>query len=350
MPRRLALHLAMLVMLLPAGGCTVPQAERRPAQEEVAAPAWPRPPAPARIRHVRSVARAEDWGIAKSGIRRLMDAITGQADSRFVRPTGVAERGGVLFVADPGARALFILDRERGRVLKINRLGDDALVSPVAVALGPGDTVFLADSWLKKVFVVDRDGRRQRSIADAGWARPVGLAYEAARDRLYVADSMAHRIGVYAADGSRVHAFGSNGRGDGQFNSPTHLGLGADGSLLVTDALNFRIQVFDGAGNFLRKMGHAGDGAGDFAAPKGVVADRLGHVYVADALFNAVQIFNGDGALLLGFGDSGMRAGQFSLPGGLFMSPSDTLYVADSYNQRIQVFQYLDASPKEDEP
>ena len=348
MSRGLARGLIALAILLP--GCTVPPAERQPAPAQGAVPAWPRPPAAARIRYVRSIASAKDWGIATSGIRRLMDAITGQAETRFIRPTGVAERGGVLFVADPGARALFILDAERRRMLKVNRVGDDVLVSPVAVALGPGDTVFLVDSWLKKVFLVDREGRRQRSIADAAWARPAALAYDAARERLYVADSMAHRVGVYAVDGSQVRAFGSNGRQDGEFNSPTHLALAGDGSLLVTDALNFRIQVFDATGNFLRKMGRAGDGAGDFAAPKGVAADRLGHIYVADALFSVVQIFDRDGALLLGFGDVGTRAGQFSLPGGLFMSPSDTLYVADSYNQRIQVFQYVEPGAKEGEP
>lgn len=346
--RRLALRLTLLVLLVSGVGCSVVPAGRAPAPS--AAPAWPRAPAAPRIRYVRSIATAADWGIEKSGLRRLLDGITGQAQMRFVRPTGVAERGNVLFVADPGAQALFILDAQRHRMLKLSRLGDDTLVSPVAVALGPADTVFLADSWLKKIFVVDREGKHQRVIADPGWSRPAALAYDAARERLYVADSMAHRIGVYAPDGGRVRAFGANGQRDGEFNSPTHLGLAADGSLLVTDALNFRIQVFDATGTFVRKIGRAGDGAGDFAAPKGVAADRAGHVYVADALFSAVQIFNRDGGLLLGFGDLGTRAGQFSLPGGLFMSPSDTLFVADSFNQRIQVFQYIDASTKEDEP
>jgi DNA-binding beta-propeller fold protein YncE len=350
LPKRALQLLALLIILLSSGSCAVPPTDRS-TKEALAAPlVWPKSPAPARIRYVRSIDGAEDWGIAKGFFGRLLDSLTGQADSRFVRPTGVVERAGVLFVADPGAQALFIFDATRQRVLTVDRLGEELLVSPVAVALGPADTVFLVDSWLKKVFVIDREGKLRRTLVDQRWARPAAAAYDVVRERLYVADSMAHQILVYAADGSQLKTFGGNGRQDGEFNSPTHLALAGDGTLLVTDALNFRIQFFDPAGNFLRKMGGAGDGAGDFAAPKGVAVDQFGQIYVADALFNAVQIFNREGALLLGLGELGTRAGQFSLPGGLFIDPLDTLYVADAYNRRIQVFRHLPEIPTEGAP
>jgi DNA-binding beta-propeller fold protein YncE len=350
LPKRVLRPLALLIIVLSSGSCAVPPADRPAKQELAAALVWPKSPELARMRYVRSIDGAEDWGIAKGFFERLRDSLTGQADSRFVRPTGVVERAGVLFVADPGAQALFIFDATRQRVLTVDRLGEELLVSPVAVALGPADTVFLVDSWLKKVFVIDREGKLRRTLADQRWARPAAAAYDTARDRLYVADSMAHQILVYAADGSQLKTFGGNGRENGEFNSPTHLALAGDGNLLVTDALNFRIQIFDPAGNFLRKMGGAGDGAGDFAAPKGVAVDHFGQIYVADALFNAVQIFSREGALLLGLGEFGTRAGQFSLPGGLFIDPLDTLYVADAYNQRIQVFRHLPETVKESAP
>ncbi len=350
MSRRAPMLWTVLILLLWMVGCAVPPAGPSSTQAVNTSLVWPKPPSPARIRHVASIKGAGDWGIAKSFFARLLDALTGQGDRQFVRPTGVAERGGVLFVADPGAGALFILDRPRHQVLAIERLGEHRLASPVAVAPGPADTVFLADSVLKKVFVVDREGKLQREVTYPEFARPAAVAYDGARERLYVADSMAHQIIVCAPDGRRLKTFGANGRQDGEFNRPTHLSIAPDGSLLVTDALNFRIQVFDPAGNFLRKMGRPGDGAGDLAAPKGVAADRLGQIYVVDALFSAVQIFNRDGALLLGFGELGTRPGQLSLPGGLFIDPADTLYVADAYNQRIEVFQHLLETAKEGGP
>lgn len=326
----LHLFIAALVFALP-----LPQSMA--AEEQ--GPVWPSPPSPARIRYVKSVRTPSDWGIAQGFLGRLVDRITGNRDVHLVRPTGVTERDGVLHVADPGARALFLFDAKQNHALQVSRIGNEILASPVALALGPGDTLFLADSLLKKVYALDGQGQLRHVVAHDGLQRPAALAYDPAADKLYVADSMAHRVAVYAPDGRLLQTIGRNGRGDGEFNSPTHLALTGDGTLLVTDALNFRIQAFDREGRFLWKLGEAGDGAGNFAAPKGIAVDGAGHVLVVDALFDAVQMFREDGMLLMGFGEHGTRAGQFWLPSGMFVDAQDRVYVADSYNQRIQVFQ-----------
>jgi len=342
--RRVVLSWLPMVAALLATACATPAPAEPPAAKtggHVAASEWPRPPAPARIRYLRSVGTGPDWGIAPGFVGRVLDAFTGRRASHLVRPTGVVERAGVLYVADPGAQALFVFDAERRRVLTVNRLGDQLLVSPIAVALGPDDTVFLVDSVLKQVFAVGRDGKLRRTVVAEGLSRPAALAYDAVRERLYVADSVAHRISFFSASGVALGSFGGNGLQDGKFNSPTHLALADNGNLLVTDALNFRIQRFDPDGKFLSKFGRVGDGSGNFAAPKGVAVDRFGNVYVADALLDAVQVFSDDGQLLLGVGEQGMKAGQFWMPNGLFINSAGVLYVADAYNQRVQIFQLL---------
>ncbi len=329
--------LIALLLLLP-GGCGTPP----PAPEVAAeAPVWPKPPAEARIRYVRSLSGPQDLGMARSFLRRLADTLFGRTEERLIRPTGVAEHGGVLYVADPGAQALWIFDLGARRFTKVQRLGETALASPVAVAVRPDGAVFVADSWHKQIFLVSREGRLLRTIAADGLQRPAALAYDAATQRLYVADSAAHRISIYGADGARVHAWGKRGGADGEFNYPTHLAFDRDGRLLVTDALNFRVQAFDRDGRFLWKLGRHGDGSGNLAAPKGVAADSGGHLYIVDALFDTVQIFERNGDLLLAVGERGTAAGQFWLPGGIYISPADRIYVADSYNQRVQVFEFL---------
>jgi sugar lactone lactonase YvrE len=261
----------------------------------------------------------------------------------------VARRGGVLYVADPGAKALVVLDVSQPREIVISQVGGDALVSPVVVTLGPDGGVILADSALGKVFVLDAKGAPRRVIGGEGrLGRPAGLAYDAAADRLYVADSQAHRIVVYSIDGRYIGSFGRNGAAPGEFNFPTHLALARDGSLIVQDTLNFRVQVLDREGRPLRQFGRVGDGSGEFAAPKGVAVDSEGRLYVVDALFDAVQIFAPDGTLLLGFGERGTRAGQLWLPNGIFIAPDDTVFVADAYNQRIAMFELVRASAAED--
>jgi DNA-binding beta-propeller fold protein YncE len=338
---RAGMRILLAAAACASAGCALPPPDVAPRGTPAQALAWPKPPAAARVRYVRSIATPADWGISPSLLDRVVEAFTGSLNLHFVRPTGVAERAGVLFVADPGAQALFIFDAEQGRAQLVNRVGDDALVSPVALALGPADTVFVADSALKRILVVDRNGRVERTVANPILVRPAGVAYDPIADRLYVADSGAHHVVVFSASGQLIQTFGTKGSGEGQFNSPTHLTLTPERQLLVTDALNFRVQAFDATGQFLWKIGRVGVGSGDFAAPKGVAADDAGHVYVVDALFDAVQIFAHDGSLLLGFGERGTTPGRFWLPGGIFMGSRDTIYVADSYNQRIQVFQRI---------
>jgi DNA-binding beta-propeller fold protein YncE len=343
--------LVVLVSLVSLAGCGT-TAPVKDAQQETAAklPSWPNPPAPTRIRTLRSVTGAQDWGIEKSLFRRVIDAILGSGNEHFVRPSAVAEFQRVLYVADPGAQALWILDAERNELHKVQRIGDEALLSPVAVAVRPDGAVYLADSRLKTVFLLDRDGKLINIAAREGLERPAGLAYDAARQRLYVADSAGQKIVVFAPDATVIRSWGHAGSRDGEFNYPTHLALGPTGTLLVTDALNFRVQAFDADGRFLWKFGHHGDGSGDVATPKGVAFDRDGHVFLVSALFDAVQIFDQRGRFLLGFGEHGAELGQFWLPGGIFINPQNEIYVADAYNRRIQVFMVVpDSDVKENQ-
>ena len=338
----------MVIACALAGSIIAGCAEPPPRPQNVPAPnevlVWPKPPAQARIRFVRNVAAPADWGIARNAFERLADAFTGQTPFRFVRPTGVAARGDVLYIADPGAQALFVFDAVRGREIAVLNAGGERLASPVAIALGPSDTVFLADSALRRVFVIDREGKLVRSIGGEGrLARPAGLAYDANADRLYVADSATHRILVFAADGRMLSTFGSNGNDRGAFNFPTHLALTRDGNVVVTDTLNFRVQIVAPDGAPIASLGHVGDGSGDFASPKGVGTDSTGVVYVVDSLFDAVQVFARDGTLLVAFGERGTRPGRFWLPNGLFIDANDRIYVADAYNQRISVFERVAA-------
>jgi len=339
--------LIVSLVALAASGCGTPPPLGAAGQSAAQAPVWPKPPEQPRIRYLRSVSGPEDLGIERSFLRRIVDFMSAGGPGHFIRPTGVAEHDGVLYVADPGARVLWILDPGRERFVKLAQIGEQALVSPVAVAVRPDGAVFLADSGLKKVYLLDRGGRLLRIAAQEGLARPAGLAYDPVREWLYVADSANQRIDVYAPNGTLVRRWGRNGRRDGEFNYPTYLALDASGTLLVTDALNFRVQAFDRDGRFRWKLGRHGDGSGDFAAPKGVAVDGEGRLYVVDALFDAVQIFGPDGKLLLGFGEQGTRAGQFWLPGGIFITSRQEIYVADAYNQRVQVFVGVPAPGKE---
>jgi len=302
---------------------------------------WPKPPEAERIRLVQVVSTPRDWGITRSFWRRLADALSGRAEDALQRPSAVAERAGVLYVADPGAAALWIFDAPRDRAIRVTQVGEQGLASPVSLALGPQDGVFVADTALKKVFLLDRDGQLVRTFETQGLERPAAVVWDDHTHRLFVLDSLRHRVTVFDGNGALLRHMGESGNQGGQFNRPTHMALDTSdhlGNLLITDALNFRVQAINPQGGLLWKFGQNGNGSGDFAAPKGLATDQEGHLYVVDALFEVVQIFNRQGQLLLAFGGRGNGVGQFMLPRGVFVSAQDKVYVADTYNQRIQVF------------
>ncbi len=333
---------ALLLVSLQLAACSS-QRIHLPAERDVSKEAlvWPAPPNRPRIRFLQVVSRPEDLGIRPSFWKRIVNVVFGTEENWFIRPTGVAAFGKTLYVADPGAQALWILDPEAERLNKIGNAGEQQLISPVAVAAGAKGRVYLADSYLAKVFVYGADGNLVQTIAEKNLVRPTGVAYDLTRDRLYVADSGAHRIWIFSGSGKPSGRIGERGSADGEFNFPTHVAVDATGNLYVTDALNFRLEMFAPEGTFSGKFGRHGDTSGDFAAPKGVGLDSAGHVYIADSLFDGVQIFDRQGRYLLTFGQNGMGPGHFWLPGGLFIGGDDHIYVADSYNQRIQIFQYL---------
>lgn len=303
--------------------------------------AWPQPPARARIRFVAAVRSPTDLGVRPSVWQKLGGLVAGKQKDWLIRPIGVAAKESVIYVADPGAAALWVVDRRRGGFHKVERAGPDAFVSPVAVAVGRDDRIYVADSYLGKVFIFAKDLTLGGTIEGGELARPAGLAIDEPRDRLYVADSATHRIAVYSGDGRPGGAIGERGTGDGEFNFPTHVAVDRAGDVYVTDALGFRVQLFTPDGRFAGRFGRHGDTSGDFARPKGIALDGEGHVYVVDALFDAVQIFDRRGRFLLSFGERGVGSGQFWLPVGLFIDRDNRIYVADSYNQRVQIFEYL---------
>lgn len=338
--RKTAIGILILVGVSAACG---PAVHRMPVEQEaiVGPVVWPQPPERPRIRFIGAVAQPSDLGIEPSFWKRLVQLVAGKEEQWFIRPTGVAAQGERIYVADPGAQTLWILDAQVGRFQQIRDAGGQRLVSPVAVAPGRDNHVYLADSYRAKVFIYKADGELEGTIAAADLRRPAGLAYDAATDRLYVADSAAHRVWIFAGTGRPAGAIGQRGTGMGEFNFPTHVAVDPAGTLYVTDSMGFRIQMFAPDGRFLGSFGRHGDGSGDFAAPKGVGVDSEGHVYVVDALFDTVQIFDRAGRLHLSFGNRGVGLGQFWLPGGLFIDAKDRIYVADTYNQRVQIFQYL---------
>jgi len=192
-------------------------------------------------------------------------------------------------------------------------------------------------------------------------------------------------------------AYGSRGRGNGQFMLPTGVAMDGTGRLYISDAIRADIQILDRTGKYLRRMGSEGSiiedglkllnpsalavdrknrtwvadtknsrimvaaengemdlqfgrplvvvglhdeqGTIGFNYPRGLALDlEEGLVYVADTGNNRLRLFNAEGVPVQTFGTRGDRPGEFNAPLGLAVGAAGRLYVADSQNYRIQIF------------
>ncbi len=305
---------------------------------------WPKPPDKARIRFLKSVSKAED--IRKTGeggwIKKTWTFLTGEsAENVLVAPYSVtADTEGNVYVADRDTREIFSFNMQTRKSYSFSFETEDLEDYPIGI--GTAKDIYVTYPNSGRVIIFNKNGRVVNKIGkEANLKRPIGIAVNAAKGLLYVADTLAHDIKVFDLSGKPLLTFGKRGDKDGEFNYPTHIFAARDGTVYVTDELNFRIQAFTYDGKFLFKIGKVGTVPGTFESPKGVAVDSEGNIYVADAMADSIQVFSRDGRLLLFFGGGGSGDGQFAGPAGMFIDKDDRIYITDLYNRRVQVFQYL---------
>ena len=196
---------------------------------------------------------------------------------RLRRPTGLALSHGVLYIADAELSAVqrYHLDGEGGRV---ERLAATLKWSPYGLALG----------------TIHRDSppssRQLLCVADSRFHRLVALRVEqasATEGRQFV-DELEYHVGEHG-DGSQPY----------QFDHPR--GVACDASrdaLVVADRGNNRLQFFAlRTGEFRRAVGSYGEAPGRFRGPYGV-AFCAGRLICSEFEGRRVQVLTADGAPL----------------------------------------------------
>lgn len=319
--------------------------------ESAAATVWPGPPEMARLQYAgeligESNFRSANGNQAGSAVR-LWKWIAGIGRSRdrvteLVRPqSGVVDSRLRILVTDAGRRAVLVFDEAAGLLSEWTEAAPgQAFRAPVGIAVDANDDVLIADAQLGYVARLSSDGEPAGVIGTDVLERPTGLARDSYSGRLFVADSTAHDVKVFDANGMLLQIVGTRGTGPGEFNGPTHLSY-ADGALYVTDTLNARVQVFDADGTFRGSIGERGLFVGNLVRPKGVTTDRDGNVYVIESYHDHLLIFDEHGNLLLPIGGTGSDAGRFFLPSGAWSDGGNRLFFADMFNGRVVIFNYI---------
>jgi sugar lactone lactonase YvrE len=297
------------------------------------------------------------WGIAMSG-NDLWIADSGNARIRRYRPdtdsidtvigTGTAGFNGddktqqavnlsnPLFVTTSGAGHIYVADTYANRIRRVDVTtarvttlagngsggftgdGGEArlatLANPSCVAVGPNETVYIADSGNNAIRRVTSDGTittvagtgqagfsndgKQGTVAQLRF--PEGVITDGAGN-VYIADSGNNRIRKLTTAGvlTTIVGDGTQGfAGDGgpatkaKLSRPIGMALAGDGSLYFADAGNRRIRVVAPDGTIRTIAGngtnaYAGDGGpallAGFGRPTWVALDAKGNLYVSDS-------------------------------------------------------------------
>ncbi|MBK6998675.1 MAG: SMP-30/gluconolactonase/LRE family protein [Rhodoferax sp.] len=342
----------MLIFVAAVGslvGCVGVKPQKTQERQKTNQILWPALPDRPRFRFSGTLRSAADI-VQEDKEQALRRQFTGQTEVSYRpvlnKPTGIAVRFGLVYVAEPAAKAIIVFDMQRRKLFRFGVREPNALQRPQSIAVDREGLVYVLDSQLRKVMVFDRIGLFIRSInVKDGFTNPVAVAVNPNGKTIYVVDrgdieNNDHKVVAFSADGRELFRLGARGNIEGKFNIPLAAAVAEDGTLYVADSGNFRVQAFDETGKFKFQFGRIGIDSGSFSRPKGVAVDPAGNIYVSDAGFNNVQIFNSEGQLLMPIGGLSLDPGpgRYGLIASIAVDESGRLFVNDHYFNKIEVF------------
>ncbi|MBW2444701.1 MAG: hypothetical protein JRG83_02115 [Deltaproteobacteria bacterium] len=320
---------------------------------------WPEAPLPTRIEYVTVIRGSRDLeGPPTFGdqFARFV-GLDADANQIMVHPADieVTPDGQVVYVSDFARGVVHVFDRLQKKARVIGE--DQPFSRPFGLDLDSAGRIWLVEQGKQQIRVLDAEGRTERILQDPHFIRPVDLALDEARGRVYVADpshqdSQEHYVRILDLEGNYLGELGSGrGTSEGNLLFPTYLAVDGDGNVYVSDTMNSRVSIFASDGSFQRTVGSRGDGFGLFDKPKGVAVDSFGNLYVVDSSWSNVQIFGPEGQVLLYFGGRGGYPGLLRNPTGIAIAQdTNTIFVADYLNRRVVIYQLVNTDADDSKP
>ncbi|CAH8381960.1 unnamed protein product [Eruca vesicaria subsp. sativa] len=268
------------------------------------------------------------------------------------------------------------------------RLAASPLKFPGKLAIDTlNNRLFISDSNHNRIIVTDLDGNfivqigssgeegfRDGSFEDAAFNRPQGLAYNAKKNLLYVADTENHalreidfvneRVQTLAGNGTKGSDYQGGRKGTSQLlNSPwdvcyepvkekVYVAMAGQHQIWEYNLLDGVTRVFSGNG-YERNLNGSTSQTTSFAQPSGIsLGPDLKEAYIADSessSIRALDLQTGGSRLLAGgdpyfsenlfkFGDNDGVGAEVLLqhPLGVLCAKDGQIYLTDSYNHKIK--------------
>ena len=162
---------------------------------------------------------------------------------------------------------------------------------------------------------------------------PSGLAVDA-NDCIYISDGKNNRIQKFDPEGNYISEFTGEENTCGQLNSPSGIKVNKDGNIHVVDRGNSRIVVLSSNMEYKSTIGSGGQ----LSDPKDLAFDSNGCIFVTDLKQNSVYVFQETGEYRGRFGGTGTQKGRLNRPTGIAIDRFGRLFICESSNHRVSVF------------
>jgi len=214
---------------------------------------------------------------------------------------------------------------------------------PLGVAANAaGDRIYVTESDGDRVVrIYDRAGKQTGTLkppASTGKSHlPMYVAVNPTTQDVYVSDRFSAAIYVYDEKGAYLRTFAPKGDMGGKWN-PLGLAFAPDGTLYATDVRGkdnkaHRVVAFGPDGTLLRSMGTPGQ----LNFPNGIVVDAQGNIEVSDSNNGRLVVFGQYGKMLATI-SQGIGEGDLGLPRGAAVDDAGRLFVADTADHMVRVY------------
>lgn len=257
----------------------------------------------------------------------------------FNYPDGIAvDASGNLYVSDRLNNSIYKYNSNGKLVLKFgqysNSSGPDSFNNPGELAVDKSGNLYIANFGFQNIYVHNSAGARINSFdirSTTSYESIRGLAFDS-QNNLYVLCGIARSVKKYTSSGTLLATWGTQGSGNGQFNTPIDLIIDSLDNVYVLDGGNSNIQKFSSSGNYITQWGTFGTGNGQFWYPQNFYMDRSGNICVNNN--SRIQKFTLQGNYISSFPIMGGN----STHGNCAIDMQGNIYFTDQYYRRVVKF------------